>query len=141
MSEAARCFECSDLASEMHHVIPQSRGGTKTVPLCGACHDLVHDRMRGRRDDISALTSAALQAKKARGERLGRPRKLPVEVRARIFDDSRDGKSMNSIANQLTAEGICTAHGGQRWYASTVQRVLESIELDIEIARITDAAS
>lgn len=38
-----KCFECGSPASVSHHVIPQSKGGTKTVPLCNECHSLVHD--------------------------------------------------------------------------------------------------
>lgn len=37
------CFECGENADVNHHVIPQSLGGTKTVPLCNKCHSLVHD--------------------------------------------------------------------------------------------------
>ncbi len=37
------CFECDGPAEYNHHVIPQILGGTKTVPLCGTCHSLVHD--------------------------------------------------------------------------------------------------
>jgi hypothetical protein len=38
------CFECSsDQDIHQHHVVPKSRGGTKTIPLCRYCHHLVHD--------------------------------------------------------------------------------------------------
>lgn len=37
------CFECGEKADVEHHVIPRSKGGTKTVPLCNKCHSLVHD--------------------------------------------------------------------------------------------------
>ena len=30
------CFECDMPAEHDHHVVPQSIGGTKTVPLCAA---------------------------------------------------------------------------------------------------------
>lgn len=36
------CFECNQPADVNHHVIPQSMGGTKTVPLCNKCHSMVH---------------------------------------------------------------------------------------------------
>ena len=41
--DTTSCFECGQPAHVQHHVIPQSRGGTKTVPLCNGCHSLVHD--------------------------------------------------------------------------------------------------
>jgi 5-methylcytosine-specific restriction endonuclease McrA len=37
-----KCFECGNSATENHHVIPKSLGGTKTVPLCSSCHMKVH---------------------------------------------------------------------------------------------------
>lgn len=37
------CFECGRPADVDHHVIPRSKGGTKTVPLCNKCHSIVHD--------------------------------------------------------------------------------------------------
>jgi hypothetical protein len=62
------CFECGAPATERHHVIPHSLGGTKTVPLCGECHAKVHGVNGAKRAKISELTKAALDAKKARGE-------------------------------------------------------------------------
>ncbi len=61
------CFECGAPADHQHHVVPRSKGGTKTVPLCAACHGKVHGHALGGRK----LTKDALEAKKARGERTG----------------------------------------------------------------------
>lgn len=61
------CFECGNDAMHEHHVVPRSIGGTQTVPLCEECHGKVH----GRDMRTAALTKAALQAKRARGERAG----------------------------------------------------------------------
>ena len=39
------CFECS--ANEnitYHHIIPYSKGGRNTIPLCERCHGLVHGK-------------------------------------------------------------------------------------------------
>ena len=35
-----------------------------------------------------------------------------------------DGSSLARIADELTAGGVPTAHGGARWYASTVSKIL-----------------
>lgn len=60
--EPLDCFECDGAAEHQHHVVPRSRGGTQTVPLCHDCHDLVHFRT----DDASSLLrSAYLQARAA----------------------------------------------------------------------------
>lgn len=62
------CFECGAPATERHHIVPASLGGTKTIPLCGICHAKIHDVDGKRRTRIAELTKAALDAKKARGE-------------------------------------------------------------------------
>jgi len=45
------CFECGKEATEEHHVIPKSLGGTKTVPLCTKCHMKVHGLDKTHRAD------------------------------------------------------------------------------------------
>jgi len=68
--DGVTCFECDSPGPlHQHHVIPRSRGGTRTVPLCEDCHGAVH----GKDLRTSALTRDALAAKKARGERTGQP--------------------------------------------------------------------
>ena len=68
-----KCWECEQETNDIHHhhVVPRSRGGTKTVPLCVSCHSKAHHRKKNM--NTSQLTREALAAKKARGERLGRP--------------------------------------------------------------------
>lgn len=65
---ARLCFECGEPAVNDHHVVPASRGGTRTLPLCDKCHTLIHEK--GVLTSI--LSREALAKKKARGERLGR---------------------------------------------------------------------
>lgn len=74
---------------------------------------------------ISQRTKDALAQKKAQGVRLGRPSTTPAEVTRRILDASAAGKSLRTIAAELTDAGIPTARGGQ-WRASTVRAVLQS---------------
>ena len=39
------CFECGATEElQEHHVVPKSRGGTKTVTLCYSCHMKAHGR-------------------------------------------------------------------------------------------------
>lgn len=39
------CFECGENKDiHYHHVIPEAKGGTKTLPLCIICHGKVHNR-------------------------------------------------------------------------------------------------
>lgn len=79
---------------------------------------------------IGQRTKDALAQLKTRGVRLGGPVLLSEEVRTRIADERKAGRSLAAIADQLTAEGVPTAKGGVRWYPSTVRAVLESVALD-----------
>ena len=64
------CFECG-LEDEihMHHVVPKSLGGTKTVPLCSSCHAKVHSSHLLK---TAKLTKAALDEKRLKNERISR---------------------------------------------------------------------
>ncbi|MBV6763057.1 recombinase family protein [Rhodococcus opacus] len=77
------------------------------------------------RHKISERTRAALAAKKARGERLGRPQDLPDTVVRRVLDQRAGGYTLQAIADGLIADGIPTARGG-RWQPGTVRHVLKS---------------
>lgn len=37
------CFECGATESiTYHHIVPYSKGGRKTIPICERCHGLIH---------------------------------------------------------------------------------------------------
>ena len=68
------CWECNKKAYvEHHHPIPRSRGGTKTIPLCSACHSLAHDT-RIRTDSLSQLIKQGLAEARKRGVQFGNPK-------------------------------------------------------------------
>ena len=126
------CFECGAPATQDHHVIPRSRGGTKTVPLCHGCHGLAHGRGG---IDTSTLTKEALAAKKIRGEVIGQvpygsqregkglqPNLYEQQVIAFIRLLREDGYSIRGIANRLN-DGSIPARG-TKWYPTTVARIL-----------------
>jgi hypothetical protein len=54
----------------------------------------------------------------------GRPPTLPRSVVERIRLEYAGGRSLAEIARALTAEGVPTAHGGRKWWPSTVRAVL-----------------
>lgn len=62
-----RCFECDALATQTHHVVPICKGGTKTVPLCDACHAKAHHRTI----TTAAMTKYGLDKRKAAGFKTG----------------------------------------------------------------------
>lgn len=76
------CFECDQPADHQHHVIPRSRGGTRTVPLCAGCHGLVHDRMFP--PDHVRLIREGLTKARAAGVIMGRPR-IGAEMEAKVL--------------------------------------------------------
>jgi ribosomal protein L13E len=57
--------------------------------------------------------------------RSGRPCSLPARVVQRIRAEYGRGLSLGEIARLLDAENVPTAHGGRRWWPSTVRAVLE----------------
>ena len=50
---------------------------------------------------------------------------FPPELVDRMIAARAAGKSLNQIATDLNAEGTPTAHGGARWWPSTVRAVIE----------------
>jgi hypothetical protein len=54
----------------------------------------------------------------------GRPQTLPRGVVERIRLEYARGRGLSEIAGALSVEGVPTAHGGQRWWPSTVRAVL-----------------
>ena len=54
--------------------------------------------------------------------------------------DERDaGRTLQAIADDLNAENVPTARGG-RWYPSTIAKVLNSVALDADAARLASQA-
>jgi hypothetical protein len=66
------CFECGSTSGiHYHHIIPQSLGGNKTIPLCSVCHSKVHDR---KFTNFSELVKKGIQDRKKQGFSHGRPK-------------------------------------------------------------------
>ncbi|MGI4896135.1 MAG: recombinase family protein [Janthinobacterium lividum] len=78
------------------------------------------------RELIGQRTRDALAAKKAAGVRLGRPQVLPMAVVRRIVDEREAGRSWQTIADALTADGVPTARGGVTWTFSSARAVYGS---------------
>jgi hypothetical protein len=71
----------------------------------------------------------------------GRPPSLPDSVIARIRLEYARGRSLGEIARTLSADGIPTAHGGRRWWPSTVRTVLlRRIRQELEAAGLSGPA-
>jgi hypothetical protein len=77
-------------------------------------------------DELKQFLREHLEARRAPVARrsAGRPVSLPHSVVARIRVEYSRGRSFGEIAQALTSEGVATAHGGRRWWPSTVRAVL-----------------
>jgi len=73
---------------------------------------------------IGQRTRDALAVKRSQGVKLGRPQQLPVAVVSRIREAHDAGAGWSAIARQLNEDGVPTAHGGSKWYPSTVRAVV-----------------
>ena len=96
-----------------------------TTPAGEAMANVLATFAQFERRLIGQRTRDALAARKAQGVRLGRPRSVPPEVVNRIRRERRRGKSLAAVAEALTTSGVATAHGGERWWPSTVRAVLK----------------
>jgi len=66
-----KCFECEAIEDlQEHHVVPRSRGGTKTITLCHSCHLRAHGR-DSKGLNHSRLTKEGLERARKRGVKLG----------------------------------------------------------------------
>lgn len=131
------CFECGASGGlHDHHVVPESRGGTETIPLCHECHGKAHGHPNPSDFDVSTLTRQALREKRENGQYTGGEVPYgksksedgtleemdPIEsVVVELRDDH--GLSFADIGEQLEERGF--EPKGEGFYARTVQRIYQ----------------
>jgi hypothetical protein len=118
------CVECGEPAAHKHHVVPKSRGGTFTVPLCLSCHGRTHG------SDLIKLMAEGRVRARAKGVVFGAPRSAPSAVHARIMREHVAGVSHAAIARALAFDNVPrlprngTQHPSGQWNASTIGQIL-----------------
>lgn len=131
-----QCFECGAPAKHNHHVVPQSLGGKKTVPLCEACHPKAHgEKGYWTTSDLAKKRVARLRANRQwtgghvpYGYRLtpeNRLAHIPEEwhVVKTILVKRLLGMSFFRICTQLNELGTPTKAGAPRWERCVVKQI------------------
>ncbi|MDE3070863.1 MAG: recombinase family protein [Acidobacteriota bacterium] len=84
--------------------------GTKLIPV-DELERLATERRRTARPRLEPATR-------------GRKTAIPPEIAKRIRDQRSAGRTLREIADALDAEHVPTAHGGEKWWPSTVLALL-----------------
>ena len=133
------CFECGQPAQEEHYVVPWSRGGTKTIPLCPSCCEkaLYDDRVRApitppvSDGHVPALTKLqAVQAKLAA---------LSAEIGAIIAEIAGLGRTAGDAGPSTARTSGTRAGHNRRVRTNTPGRIIS--EEVREILRTSSAAT
>jgi len=142
-----KCFEC-EIAEDLqqHHVVPRSRGGTKTVTLCYSCHMKAHGR-DSKGLNMSRLTKEALARLKEQGVQLGNLESLnkhrakgTATMKARgqanvskyspiVKAILADGPlSVRKVAKRLEDMGVKTPQGKTKWSYAMTQKIMKRLK-------------
>ena len=143
---AEGCWECGAETEDLHdhRVIPRSRGGMKTVPICTSCHGKAHHLKKNMA--ISRLSREGIARAKARGVKLGGPNpekwaaagRASIQTKTDAFHVSARPAfeeimnigcvyTLSGIADCLNSRGIKTRRGGV-WFASSVSNAFKRFE-------------
>jgi hypothetical protein len=86
-----KCFECEKQAHHNHHVVPRSRGGKRTIPLCRKCHGLIHTM------DISEMAKLAWEKRKKSGKRYGQIPWGMQQGKTRLVKNKKEQRVIQAI--------------------------------------------
>jgi len=76
------------------------------------------------RELIVDRTKDGLAVARKRGKQVGAPG-APKHIKSRIIREHNNGLSLSAISRGLNEDGVATANGGRKWYASAVRSVIQ----------------
>jgi hypothetical protein len=135
--ETKTCFECGRPAIVDHHVVPESKGGTKTVPLCDLCHAKIHGEEMLK---LKALRIAALNQSRISGFRFCT--KIPYGFKLdkdgkKLIPDKKEqrglkeisrmfneGRSYRYVAAKLFEKGFRSRTKSGKWDIRTIWHIV-----------------
>lgn len=92
------CFECGEISTGRHHVVPVCKGGTKVIPLCLSCHAKVHE---GLNMGLAEMIKQGIVESRAKGRAHGAPRKVTGDVAASLDALRAQGLAYRRIAQSV----------------------------------------
>lgn len=137
------CFECGiDGELHYHHIVPETLGGTKTIPLCLICHGKVHNKNFVNQKE---LQRKGIEKAKLEGKFLGRKpgtvdtpeNYLRKEKNKNIIELVKKGYSYSIISKELNVSKTTvtkTVKVYENHYCLKIQKSkLTKEEVDIKI--------
>jgi len=115
-------------------VIALDLGVDTTTPAGELMANVMAAVAQWERRAIGERTRAALAVRRREGVRLGRPRAVPPEIRARVVAERAAGQTFRRIAAGLDADAIPTARGGKRWRPETIRRLVQQERTAVEVS-------
>lgn len=96
----------SDCPINHHHVIPKSRGGQNTIPLCELCHSKAHNT------DMKTLSSEGMERARLAGKVMGRP-KINIDMKTAL-KMHKEGHTVTYIAKAIQVQRATLHRAMQR---------------------------
>ena len=140
------CFECGATEDlQEHHVVPKSRGGTKTVTLCYSCHMKAHGRdskgMKHNRLCKEGINKAikkhgksywgnqrGIGLDKGRASQANSAQAYAEKVGCLALEMRNSGCTWNAIKDRYNQLEIPTRRGG-KWGVGSIQNLVKRLKL------------
>jgi hypothetical protein len=117
-----KCFECGlDGELHYHHVVPETLGGTKTIPLCLICHGKIHNK---KFVNYRELQRAGIERAKLEGKFMGR-KPDTVESPEKFLNKSKNKKILELFKQRKSYSSISEIIGCSKTTITKVVRVYE----------------